>query len=258
MENLRVTLIQSSLYWENKTANLNQFAERLAPLAGHTDLVILPEMFTTGFSMNPTQLAERMDGITMQWLTQQAKTLKAVITGSFIAEVAGKFYNRLVWMRPDGSYEVYDKRHLFSYADEHLHYSAGTQRLVVDWHGWRICPLVCYDLRFPVWSRNSEDYDVLIYIANFPEQRSYAWKSLLIARAIENQAYTLGVNRIGKDGNDIYYSGDSCLIDFAGQVIHQVSQLDNIFTTTLSRTSLMDFRRRFAFLQDRDSFLIQN
>lgn len=254
MENLRVSLVQSALYWENKASNLEQFAEKLAPLGGHSDLIILPEMFTTGFSMNPEKLAESMDGRTMQWLTQQAKALNAVVTGSFIVNENQKYFNRLIWMRPDGTFEWYDKRHLFTYADEHLHYTAGKQRLVVEWLGWKICPLICYDLRFPVWSRNTDAYDVLIYVANFPERRSHAWKSLLIARAIENQAFTIGVNRVGTDGNDIYYVGDTSLIDYNGQLIHQVSQLENIFTTSLSYASLKDFRKRFAFLQDQDSF----
>jgi omega-amidase len=257
MENLRVSLVQTALHWEDKAANLAHFEEQLASLAGHTDLIILPEMFTTGFSMQPEKLAESMDGVTMQWLAQQAQALNSVITGSFIAEEHGKYYNRLVWMRPDGTFHTYDKRHLFTFADEHLHYQAGTQRLIVDWQGWKICPLICYDLRFPVWSRNTENYDILIYVANFPERRSDAWKALLIARAIENQAYTLGANRIGNDGNDIYYAGDSGLIDYAGQVVHQVSHVENIFTTTLSRSSLVDFRKRFAFLQDRDKFILE-
>lgn len=254
MQNLRVTLVQTHLHWEDKTANLQQLEEKLILLAGHTDLIILPEMFTTGFSMNPEKLAEPMAGPTLQWLTMQARRLEAVVTGSFIAEENGNFYNRLVWMRPDGSYEQYDKRHLFTYAEEHQHYTAGKQRLLVELKGWRILPLICYDLRFPVWSRNVEYYDLLIYIANFPERRNYAWKALLVARAIENQAFTIGVNRVGNDGNDIYYSGDSCLIDHSGQVIHQVSHLENIFTTTLNYASQFEFRKRFAFLQDQDSF----
>lgn len=256
MENLRVSLLQAFLHWEDKTANLQQFAAQLAPLASHTDLVILPEMFTTGFSMNPAKLAEGMSDATMQWMRAQAAQVNAVITGSFIAQENGKYFNRLVWMRPDGTYETYDKRHLFTYADEHLHYTAGENHLLVELKGWKILPLICYDLRFPVWSRNTQDYDLLIYIANFPERRSYAWKSLLIARAIENQAYTIGVNRIGNDGNDIYHAGDSCLIDYAGQVIHQVSHLENSFTTALSYHSQTAFRRQFAFLQDRDKFEI--
>ncbi len=256
MEQLRVTLVQSFLYWEDKTANFRQFEQKLAPMVGQTDLVVLPEMFTTGFSMNAAALAENMQGSTMQWLRTQAAQLNAVVTGSFIAEDNGRYYNRLVWMLPDGEYAVYDKRHLFTYAQEHQHYAAGQQRLLVQWRGWKILPLICYDLRFPVWSRNTEDYDLLLYVANFPERRSYAWKSLLIARAIENQAYTIGVNRVGKDGNDIYYAGDSMILDYAGQPLYQLSHLEGVFTTSLSYTAQQKFRQRFAFLQDRDTFTI--
>lgn len=258
MENLRITLLQTFLHWEDKAANLRQFDQKLAPLAGKTDLIILPEMFTTGFSMNAAALAEGMQDRTMLWLTQKAATLQAVITGSFIAEQDGKFFNRLVWMRPDGSYDTYDKRHLFTYAQEHHHYTPGNERLLVELKGWKILPLVCYDLRFPVWSRNVQDYDLLLYVANFPERRSHAWKSLLVARAIENLAYTIGVNRVGNDGNDIYYAGDSVVLNFAGQSLYQISHLEDIFTTTLSYQALQEFRQRFAFLNDRDDFTIKN
>lgn len=258
MENLRITLIQTSLYWEDKVANLRQFDQKLAPLTGQTDLVILPEMFTTGFSMRAAALAEGMQDQTMQWLSEKANDTQAVITGSFIAEENGKFFNRLVWMRPNGSYETYDKRHLFTYAKEHHHYTAGKEHLLVELKGWKILPLVCYDLRFPVWSRNVQDYDLLIYVANFPERRSHAWKSLLVARAIENLAYTIGVNRVGNDGNDIYYSGDSVVLDFAGQNLYQISHVEDVFTTTLSYQALQEFRQRFAFLNDRDHFNLQN
>ncbi|MBK7869780.1 MAG: amidohydrolase [Saprospiraceae bacterium] len=258
MENLRVTLVQSFLHWEDKSANLKQFDQKLAPLAGQTDLIILPEMFSTGFSMNAIALAEDMQGRTMQWLRDKAAMLESVITGSFIAEENGHYYNRLVWMRPDGTYDTYDKRHLFTYADENQYYTQGQQQLLVELKGWSILPLVCYDLRFPVWSRNVQDYDLLIYVANFPERRSHAWKSLLTARAIENLAYTIGVNRVGNDGNEISHSGDSTLLDYAGQMLYQISHLEDIFTATLSYQALQDFRRRFAFLQDRDHFIISN
>lgn len=258
MKNLRITLVQTSLYWEDKVANLRQFDQMLTPLAGQTDLVILPEMFTTGFSMNAAALAEDMQGQTMQWLARKALDIQAVIAGSFIAKENEKFFNRLVWMRPDGSYETYDKRHLFTYAREHHYYTAGKEHLLVELKGWKILPLVCYDLRFPVWSRNVQDYDLLIYVANFPERRSHAWKSLLVARAIENLTYTIGVNRVGNDGNDIYYSGDSVLLDFAGQSLYQISHVEDVFTTTLSYQALQEFRQRFAFLNDRDHFNLQN
>ncbi|MDX1943357.1 MAG: amidohydrolase [Saprospiraceae bacterium] len=258
MENLRVTLVQSFLHWEDKSANLRQFDQKLASLAGQTDLIILPEMFSTGFSMNATALAEDMQGRTMQWLRDKAAILESGITGSFIAEENGHYYNRLVWMHPDGTYSTYDKRHLFTYADEHQHYTPGQQPLLVELKGWRILPLICYDLRFPVWSRNVQNYDLLLYVANFPERRSHAWKSLLTARAIENLAYTIGVNRVGNDGNEISHSGDSMLIDYAGQTLYQISHLEDIFTATLSYQALQEFRQRFAFLQDRDHFTISN
>lgn len=256
MNNLRVTMVQTRLHWEDIPANLQQFDEKLAPLAHQTDLVILPEMFTTGFSMNAAPLAEPMDGKTMQWLRAKAAALNAVVTGSFIAEEEGAYYNRLVWMRPDGSYETYDKSHLFTFADENRHYTPGKRRLVVDLHGWKILPLICYDLRFPVWSRNVEGYDLLIYVANFPELRRFAWTSLLTARAVENLAYTIGINRVGTDGNDISYSGDSTLLDFSGQTLYHVSHVENIFTATISYKAQQAFRQRFTFLNDRDSFTL--
>ncbi len=257
MKDIRITLVQTALHWENPQANLQQLDDKLASLAGKTDLVILPEMFTTGFSMNAAALAEPMKGPTMQWLARKADGLKAVITGSFIAEENGRHYNRLVWMRPDGSYETYDKRHLFTFAEEHRHYTAGEQRLIVELNGWKVLPLVCYDLRFPVWSRNTEDYDLLIYVANFPELRRFAWQSLLVARAIENLAYTIGVNRVGTDGKGISYAGDSVLLDFSGQARYQASHVEDIFTTTISYQAQQAFRQRFAFLNDRDRFIIQ-
>lgn len=256
MSNLRITTVQSYLHWEDKTQNLAMFDQKLKGLMGATDLIILPEMFSTGFSMNTEELAESMDGTTMQWLKQKAAEMKAVITGSFIAIENGQYFNRLVWMQPDGIYQTYDKRHLFTLAGEQHYYSAGKERLIVNYKGWKICPLVCYDLRFPVWSRNTEDYDVLIYVANFPERRHHAWKSLLVARAIENQAYTIGLNRVGKDNNDIYYSGDSVVLDYAGQARYQVSHIEDVFTTSLSYEDLKTFRSKLNFLPDRDRFEI--
>lgn len=258
MQNLRVTTIQSHLFWENKQQNLAMFDQKLQALKGQTDLIILPEMFTTGFSMNAAPLAEAMDGPTMQWLQKQAAAVEAVITGSFIVIENGQYYNRLVWMLPDGQYQTYDKRHLFTLAGEQHYYSAGQERLVVEYKNWKICPLICYDLRFPVWSRNTVDYDLLIYVANFPARRSHAWKSLLVARAIENQAYTVGLNRVGKDENDIYYSGDSMILDYAGQLRYQISHVEDIFTTTLSYKDLHTFRSKLNFLPDRDDFKCLN
>lgn len=256
MDALRVSLVQSILKWESKEANLSNFANKLAPLKNQTDLIILPEMFTTGFSMNAAKMAESPAGETLIWLKQQAKGLNAAITGSYIVEEEGKYYNRLVFVLPNGDFQTYDKRHLFTLAKEHHTYQAGTERLIVEWKGWKICPLVCYDLRFPVWSRNTEDYDLLIYVANWPETRSAHWKTLLNARAIENQCYTIGVNRVGEDDNGLVYSGDTSLIDYYGSIVHQCSKVESVFTTSLSKEALQHFRSKLNFLPDRDTFHI--
>ncbi len=254
MENLHVTLIQANLHWEDKAANLALFDKKLNQIHEPTDLILLPEMFTTGFSMNATALAETMDGKTLRWLQEQAAAFGAVVTGSCIIQEDGHYFNRLIWMRPDGSFETYDKRHLFALAKEHHTYKAGNQQLLVDLKGWKIMPLICYDLRFPVWSRNTVGYDLLLYLANFPERRNHAWKSLLLARAIENQAYTIGLNRVGIDGMDVYHAGDSMVIDYAGQLLYQCSHAENTHTITLSYIAQQAFREKFAFLNDRDDF----
>ena len=255
MQNLRVTLIQSDLQWEDKATNLNRFSEKINSVSGRTHLIILPETFTTGFSMNPT-LAEKMDGPTMQWLTQQAASANAVVTGSFIAEEHGNYFNRLIWMQPDGEFFIYDKKHLFTLGKEGEYFTPGKNRLIVNLNGWKICPLICYDLRFPVWSRNTEDYDLLIYIASWPAPRAVHWKSLLVARAIENQVYTIGVNRIGNDGNNLSYTGDSSLMDFSGKTIYGIAETEDIFTATLEFEKQQEYRRRLNFLADRDDFRI--
>jgi len=253
---LRITLVQSFLHWENKAANLSAMETKLTPLAGKTDLIILPEMFTTGFSMNTSVLAENTEGPTLAWMRTMASALDAVITGSFIAEEAGKYFNRLVWMQPSGSYLTYDKRHLFTLAGEQHYYQAGHAVPKIDLHGWKVRPLICYDLRFPVWSRNTDHYDLLIYIANFPARRQHAWKSLLIARAIENQAYTIGVNRVGEDGKNIYYSGDSQLIDYDGQVLFHCADDEAVYTHSISYEAQQSYRQKFAFLADQDRFSV--
>lgn len=256
MENLRISLVQSYLHWQDIPTNLQHFGEKLQALAGYTDLVILPEMFTTGFSMQAELLAEKMGGSTTKWMQQQAKLLDAAVMGSFIVREDKQFYNRLVFMRPDGTYECYDKRHLFTLAKEQETYTAGTQHLIVSWKGWRICPLICYDLRFPVWSRNTVEYDLLVYVANWPTMRREAWNALLIARAIENQAYTVGVNRVGKDGLDYPYAGDSALIDYSGQVLSRFTQIENIGTFSLTHQAQQDFRTKLSFLADQDDFTL--
>ncbi|MEO6039855.1 MAG: amidohydrolase [Saprospiraceae bacterium] len=260
---MRVTLVQTALHWENPAANRDTLSQKLARLAGQTDLVILPEMFSTGFSMNAAALAEPMEGPTVDWLRTTAHTLGAAVTGSFICTADGHFFNRLIWMYPDGRYEVYDKRHLFGLAGENLIYSAGKKRLIVEWLGWRICPLICYDLRFPAWSRNqivgqkakkNSAYDLLIFVANWPERRSHHWRSLLTARAIENQSFTIGVNVIGQDGNGQEYLGDSTLLDFAGQSIFQISRQECVFTTKLLLDNLQHYQQQLPFLADSDYF----
>lgn len=262
---MRLTIIQSSLIWENPDQNRAEFSRKMAPLAGQTDLVVLPEMFTTGFSMQADRLAETMNGPTIEWLAFQARSLQSAITGSFICRESGQYFNRLVFMRPDGTFDLYDKKHLFSLAGENEHYASGKKRLTTDWKGWRICPLVCYDLRFPAWSRNAEfaipgniqqPYDLLLYVANWPARRAHHWRSLLVARAIENQAFTVGVNMVGKDGNGLDYAGDSTVIDFGGQSICQISEQEGIITTELSLAQQQHYRQQLPFLQDADVFTL--
>ena len=223
MENLKVTIIQPDIIWENPGENLTKYSTTIAA-AGKTDLVILPEMFTTGFSMNSENLYELMDGPTVNWMKYTAKFNKTAIIGSLIIKENGKIYNRAVWVFPDGSVSYYDKRHLFTMGQEHLHYASGKEKLLVEYKGWRICPLICYDLRFPVWSRNTDNIDLLIYVANWPAVRSQVWKTLLLARAIENQVFCMGVNRTGIDGYGIKYSGDSAFIDAKGTAIFMNDQ----------------------------------
>ncbi len=255
MNNLRVTTIQAALAWEDIAANLQAFEQKMQGLKGKTDLIILPEMFSTGFSMHPANLAESMEGQAVQWMQAQAQKLNAVITGSLMIREGNLYFNRLIWMCPDGTFSSYDKRHLFTMAKEQEAYQAGTTHLYVEVKGWRVCPLICYDLRFPVWSRNTTGYDLLIYVANWPEKRNYAWKSLLQARAIENQAWTIGVNRVGKDGNDWYYSGDTSIIEPSGEkIIYSCAHEEAVFTTELSHEYLTQIRQTLPFLNDQDAF----
>lgn len=254
---LKVALLQTALYWENPTANLAMLEEKIAQITSPIDLIVLPEMFTTGFTMNPAAVAEPMNLTTFKWLRQMAAQTEAVVTGSYVLNEHGRFYNRLVWMQPNGEFDTYDKRHLFRMGNEHQFYTAGTRRIVKEWRGWRICPLICYDLRFPVWSRNvGLEYDLLLYVANWPAARRNAWNSLLEARAIENLSYVVGVNCVGHDGNGILYSGDSALIDFKGEVILRKSEEENTFVNTLQKEPLIAFRERFPAQLDADSFEI--
>lgn len=255
---MRISIVQSNLHWEDPKANRAAFAQKIAPLAGQTDLVVLPEMFTSGFSMNAAALAEPMDGPTMQWLGDQATRLGAAITGSFICLENDRFYNRLIFMRPDGQYEHYDKRHLFTLAREHETFTPGKERLITTWKGWRICPLICYDLRFPAWGRQpkANAFDLLIYVANWPSKRGHHWRSLLPARAIENQCFVAGVNIVGTDGAGLDYVGDSCIWDYSGQDICRLSVQPGIFTAELDLVSMQEYRRQLAFLDDADSLSI--
>lgn len=260
MNNLRISLIQANLNWENIPANLAMFSDKIASVE-HTDLIILPEMFTTGFSMNAKLMAEEMDGSTVQWMQKIAQEKQCAVTGSAIIAEDENFYNRLIWVNPNGSVQTYDKRHLFSLSDEPKIFLAGSERLIVDLKGWKICPMVCYDLRFPVWSRNGlntetgeAEYDLLVYVANWPERRNHAWKSLLVARAIENQAYVAGVNRVGADANGMTHTGDSMVIDALGQTIYHKANEEDIFTCELNYEELKKVRAQLSFLKDADAF----
>ncbi len=255
MRDLRVTLLQSMLQWEDAQANRTRIGGVLPALKGTTDLIVLPEMFTTGFSMRSTDLAEGMDGPTVAWMREQARTLDAALYGSVIIGEGGKQYNRGLFVEPDGHVTTYDKRHLFRYADETSHFSAGVDRVVVPWRGWRLLLQICFDLRFPVFARNRGDYDAILYVANWPEARRHAWSHLLIARAIENQCYVVGVNRVGMDGKGIHYTGDSAIISPKGEV-DAVNPYPGIHTAVLDRNTLEDFRRKFPVALEADDFTL--
>lgn len=260
MNNLTISIIQTNLHWENSAKNIDHFDAKINAITEPTDIIVLPEMFTTGFTMNPKLLAEEHGGIGLQWMIKKANEKHCVLVGSISVKENNQFYNRLYWVKPNGDYEFYDKRHLFKMGNEHEHYSAGNKKLIIEYKGWKICPLICYDLRFPVWSRNIKDntYDLLIYVANWPEIRAYPWKQLLIARAIENQTYVVGVNRIGEDGNGIVHSGDSCIINPKGELINNLqSHQDKTETADLSYSYLQDFRTAFPVLLDGDEFDIR-
>lgn len=264
MKDLRITLIQSKLHWENIEANLNMFTEKIASISEETDLIVLPEMFSTGFSMKNKEMAETVKGRSVEWMKKMAKQKNCVVTGSLIIEEKKKYYNRLVWMMPNGKFKTYDKRHLFRYAGEEKHYAPGKKRLIVDLNGWKVCPLVCYDLRFPVWIRNKKlngkgkmEYDLLLFVANWPERRNHPWKTLLMARAMENQSYVAGLNRVGNDGNDVYHSGDSAVINFKGEIISRMPAHEEIAeTVTISKKDLQDWRNTFPAWMDADKFRV--
>ncbi|MDP4843037.1 MAG: amidohydrolase [Salibacteraceae bacterium] len=263
IKDLRITLVQADLVWESKAQNLSHFDALLNLHKPETDIIVLPEMFATGFSMNAPALAETENGETVLWLKNLAKKHHCVCTGSIITKDGDQYYNRLYWMQPDGTFETYDKRHLFSFANEEAHYSAGQKRLIVELNGWKICPMICYDLRFPVWSRNQDltqpeaatAYDLLIYVANWPEARRKPWQTLLEARAHENQVYVAGVNRVGLDGNQIVHSGDSGVYSPKGDLLsHLKSHQEGVETIMLSYQELSDFKEKFTVWKDKDRF----
>ncbi|HWB28097.1 MAG TPA: nitrilase family protein [Chitinophagaceae bacterium] len=265
MPSLTFTLIQTKLHWESKPANLAMLRDKIMGIQEKTEVVVLPEMFSTGFSMQPELFAETMDGDTIQWMKNTAIEKKVILTGSIIIEDNKKYYNRLIWMLPNGEYGWYDKRHLFAYGHEDEHYTAGTKRLVASVKGWKLNLLVCYDLRFPVWARQQAlqggegsglEYDILLYVANWPERRIHAWRTLLQARAIENQCYVIGLNRVGNDGNNIYHNGNSMVIDPLGEILYEKLHEEDIFTITLQKERLEEVRNKFPFWKDGDKFLI--
>lgn len=262
MQDLRISLVQGATRWHDPAGNRAYYAELIAPLANETDLVILPETFTSGFSNDAIGQAEDMDGLTVAWIREQAATLDAAVTGSVQLRTSEGVFNRLLWATPDGDLQYYDKRHLFRYAGEHKRYAAGKERLTVEWKGWRINPLVCYDLRFPVYSRNRYDveregqldFDLQIFLANWPAARAYAWKTLLRARAIENLCYVAAVNRVGVDGNGLEYSGDSALIDFLGLPLIETTGEEGVVNSVASAAALAAHREHFPAMLDADAF----
>jgi predicted amidohydrolase len=303
---LTITLIQTHLHWEDKQANLQMLEQKIRSINVPTHVIVLPEMFNTGFSMKPKELAETMDGKTVQWMKRLSAEKRSIVTGSIIIEDATDYYNRMLWVLPNGHVAWYDKRHRFAFAGEDKHYTAGQKRTIASVNGWKINLQVCYDLRFPVWARQtplmaqmrqhqpegqllgdkvelshdseprkehsledqqvmvktehpipSHEYDVLLYVANWPQRRSHAWKSLLTARAIENQCYVIGVNRIGEDGNGIYHSGNSCVIEAFGERLYDKADVEDIFTITLQKAPLEEARKKFPFWKDADDFMIK-
>ncbi len=257
MNSLKITTFQAYLFWENIDKNLQNLGLRLSSIREKTDIIVLPEMFSTGFSMNAAALAEDMDGKAVKWMEAQAKHFECVVTGSLIIRENGKFYNRLIWMRPDGSYEYYDKRHLFGLGKEDDTYTAGDKKLIVELNGWKICTAICYDLRFPVWLRNTAgEYDMLLLVANWPERRSLHWRSLIPARAIENQCYVVGVNRIGTDAKGNSYTGDSSVFGPLGETLWQHSGTAVVHTVTLDKQALQKVRTSLPFLSDADKFIL--
>jgi predicted amidohydrolase len=255
---LHLALIQTSLYWENPDENLTSLSDRIDALPEQVQLVVLPEMFSSGFTMNPAAVAETMHGKSVEWMRKTAKKKQTALVGSLVIEENNQYFNRLIFVHPSGDIEHYDKRHLFTLAGENKVYTSGKKRLIVNYNGWRICPLVCYDLRFPAWSRNTENYDLLIYVANWPKPRVDAWDALLKARAIENMSYAAGVNRVGMDGNLHEYSGHSAIYDALGRIV-SAPQIDEekVVMAVLDKKPLQTIREKLKFLDDRDAFSLK-
>ena len=255
---LKVSAIQTYLQWESIDENLKDFEELISQISDTVDLIVLPEMFSTGFTMQPSRVAESMNDKTVQWMKSIAKKRNTALVGSLVIKQNDKYFNRCVFVHPNGTLETYDKRHTFTLAGEHKVYTAGKKNLTVNYRGWKICPLICYDLRFPVWSRNTQDYDILIYMANWPKPRINAWDILLKARAVENMSYTIGINRVGADENKYEYSGHSKFIDCLGNVIDEIEESkEGIMTCNLKKSSQDEIRNKLNFLNDKDAFTIQ-
>lgn len=254
-EELKIAVIQANLVWENPIQNRLNFSNKINALKAQVDLIVLPEMFTSGFTMNAPEVAETMQGETTKWMLEISKEKQAAVVGSFIISEENKYYNRLLLVKPNGSIETYDKRHTFTLAGEDKVYQAGNEKLIVTYKGWKICPLVCYDLRFPVWARNVEDYDVLIYVANWPKPRIAAWDALLKARAIENMSYCIGVNRVGLDASNYEYTGSSAVYDVLGEKISNIALgKEQVEIVTLNKKHIKKYRDKLQFLSDKDSF----
>lgn len=253
---MQISIIQAPLFWENPEANRNYFAAKIQNIPEETLLVVLPEMFTSGFTMNPHEVAEDMNGATVQWMKSTASSRNIALTGSVIIREDDNYYNRLLFVFPTGEVEYYDKRHLFSFAGEDKIYKKGTDKKIINYLGWRICPLICYDLRFPVFSRINDDYDLLIYVANWPQARIGAWDTLLKARAIENMTYVVGVNRVGEDDNDNNYPGHSQILDYLGTFLIEPSEKEMVYSVRLDKELMLANRNKLGFLRDRDSFTL--
>lgn len=254
---MKTALIQTHLIWENPEANRKHFEQKINSINEEIDLIVLPEMFTTGFTMNPGKVAEAMDGETVLWLQSLAKAKNTAITGSVIIRENDNFYNRLLFVFPTGEIQYYDKRHLFTLAGEDEIYTSGKEKLIIEYKGFKICPLICYDLRFPVFSRNTDNYDILIYVASWPKVRTNAWDILLKARSVENMCYTIGVNRIGTDNNNHEYIGHSQVVDFLGNYTIEPSENEGVFIVDLDKNQLLETRKKLGFLNDKDTFEIR-